>query len=171
MLPFIGLGGMAERYALSATVFLSIAVGVFIEKRMFKGRGIFVAITLLLLAFGFNYTELRRVIGDWHTASNISERTILTLKANYFPLQNSHTFVFVNMPIRFGRAWIFPTGLEDALWHMFKFNPYAYLVYTAPTVKDGFAIKSPIGAPDVLLFDEQFVLNKARQETKVIEVE
>lgn len=171
LVPFLGLGGMAERYALNATVFLIIAVSMFLEKSVHKPRVVFIGLILLYGVLAGNYAQLQRVIGDWQKATSISERTILTLKANYFPLQNNHTFVFVNMPTRYGRAWIFPVGLEDALWHMFKFNPYAYLVYTAPTVKDGFSVKSPLGAPDVFLFDENFVLNKARQELKVIEVE
>lgn len=169
LVPFVGLGGLAERYALTASVCIAIALGVCIEKHAYNKRIVLVSVLLVVLTIGWNYRELMRVTRDWKTATDISERTILTLKANYFPLQNTHTFVFVNMPIRYGRAWIFPTGLGDALWHMFKFNPYPYLVYTAPTVKDGFAVKSPLGGPDVLLFDEHFVLNKAHQEVKVIE--
>ncbi|MEK7060662.1 MAG: hypothetical protein AAB937_00315 [Patescibacteria group bacterium] len=171
LLPFLGLGGMAERYALSATVFMTIVAGMLFERYLKNSRIFFIGLVVFVMVFILNYTDLQRVIGDWKKAATISERTMLTLKANYFPLQSTHTFVFVNMPTRYGRAWIFSVGLEDALWHMFKFNPYAYLVFTAPTVKDGFAVKSPLGAPDVLLFDELYALNKARQEIKIIEVE
>lgn len=171
LFPFLGLGGMAERYALNASILLIVSVSIFFDRVIRTPRAFIIGWILFLGVLVGNNVYLQRVIGDWQKASDITERTILTLKANYFPLQNTHTFVFVNMPTHLGRAWIFSNGMEDALWHMFKFNPYAYLVFTAPTVKDGFAVKSPLGPPDVFLFDEAYVLNKAHQEIKVIEVE
>ena len=78
-------------------------------------------------------------------------------------------FVFVNSPIRFGRAWIFPTGLNDAMWHMFKFNSYAYSVHEAKSIEEGFALKDPIGSPMVLIFDTEYHLQKAIHTTKTVE--
>jgi hypothetical protein len=95
---------------------------------------------------------------------------MLSLKHTFFPLQDKQAFAFVNTPIRYGRAWIFPTGLNDAMWHMFKFNPYPYLVYSASSVEEAFKLTTPLGTPAVLLF-EDMTLKVAQHTTKVIEVD
>jgi len=172
LLPYLGLGGVAERYALLSTVFLILAVGEFgnavWESRRTKGY-LWVGIVFLLMIV--NVRELSRVIGDWERASNISETTMLTLKHNFFPLQDKQAFVFVHTPIRHGRAWIFPTGLTDAMWHMFKFNAFPYTIHEARSIEEGFAIQDPLGTPVVLLFDDAMHLEKAVRTTQTIEVD
>lgn len=173
MIPFLGLGGITERYALVPSAFLIIALGQLWETALGSARarwvkpGIALLVAVLIV---WNYMELGRVSGDWKKASSVSETTILALKANYFPLQDKQAFVFVNTPIRYGRAWIFPTGLDDALWHMFKFNAHPYKIYIANTTEDAFKITSPIGTPVVLVFDG-FTLKVAKREVKIIEVD
>lgn len=170
--PFIGLGGLAERYGLAASVLGAVALGL-LAQQIFAKRG-WIARTIVVAVFFavmvWNVGELQRVTGDWEHASHITETAVLSLKTNYFPLKDKQAFVFVNTPIRYGRAWVFPTGLNDALWHMFKFNAYPYRVYTADSVKDAFTITSPLGVPDVLVFDKNGVLSKAHKEVKTIEV-
>lgn len=170
--PFAGLGITAERYGLLASVFVVIALGMFLEKLFAAGRGIgrFVAILAVIGLMAWNAAELTRVMGDWQKASDISETTMLSIKHNFFPLKDKQAFAFVDTPIRYGRAWIFSTGLTDAMWHMFKFNPYPYLVYTAPTIEEAFAIQTPLGTPAVLLFEDR-VLKVVQHTTKVIEVD
>lgn len=41
-------------------------------------------------------------------------------------------FHFVNVPIRYGEAWLFPVGISDALWFIFR-NPQ-HRVFTWPTI-------------------------------------
>lgn len=172
LVPYVGLGITAERYGLLASVFVVIALGVLLEKLFDKGSPIvkFVAVSVVIGLIVINAVELTRVMKDWQKASDISQTTMLSIKHNFFPLKDKQAFAFVNTPIRYGRAWIFSTGLTDAMWHMFKFNPYPYLVYTAPTIEDAFKIKTPIGTPAVLLFDDM-VLKVVLQTTKVIEVD
>lgn len=170
MIPFLGLGGMTERYALVPSAFLILALGETLEILWStKGKrilAILAVVIVLMLAF-WNYSDLMRVKDDWKKASKVSETTILALKANFFPLQNTQAFVFVNTPIRYGRAWIFPTGLTDGMWHMFKFNNFAYSIYSAQTVKEAFEIKSPQGTPFILEFDD-FVLKRVVREIKTV---
>ncbi len=170
MIPFLGLGGMTERYTLVPSALLAMAIGESLEilwstqgKRLF---GVVSVVIVLALSI-WNYSDLMRVKDDWRKASSVSETTILALKANFFPLQNTQAFVFVNTPIRYGRAWIFPTGLTDGMWHMFKFNNFAYSIYAAPNVKDAFAITSPQGVPFILEFDD-FVLKRVIREIKTV---
>ena len=170
MIPFLGLGGMTERYALVPSALLMMAVGEALEILWTtKGKRVLamVSIFFLFVISFWNYSDLMRVKNDWKKASKVSETTILALKANYFPLQNTQAFVFVNTPIRFGRAWIFPTGLTDSMWHMFKFNNFAYSIYTASSVKDAFTITSAQGIPFILEFDD-FVLKRVVREIKTV---
>ena len=170
--PFVGLGTAAERYGLLASAFVVMAVGEWAEIIWQKHERTvrFALIVAFALLIAWNARELTRVLGDWQKASDVSQTTILSLKHSFFPLQDKQAFAFVNTPIRYGRAWIFPTGLNDAMWHMFKFNPYPYLVYSAPSVEEAFNITTPLGTPAVLLF-EDMVLKVAKHTTKVIEVD
>lgn len=170
-LPFLGLGGMAERYALVPSVFLIMAVAVAVDAFWKQDRSILKLGTVAVLALlvVWNIAELGFVMNDWQKASDVSETTILSLKANFFPLQNTQSFVFVNTPIRYGRAWIFPTGLRDAMWQMFKFNSYSWIVNTAPDVKSAFAVHTQQGEPIVLVFDKNMKLTRAAHIIQTIE--
>lgn len=173
MIPYLGLGGITERYALIPSMFLIIAMAQTLEELLQSTKSRIAAYALvvtILILLVWNYKELSRVSGDWKKASGVSETAVLALKANFFPLQNTQAFVFVNTPIRYGRAWIFPTGLHDALWHMFKFNNFAYSVYSATSVPEALKVKSPQGTPYILEFD-RYVLKRVVREVKTIEVE
>lgn len=167
--PFLGLGNMAERYALAASFVLFLAIGVWTEAVWKKGLSARSALVVILsVCFVWNLYELSRVTHDWEVSSRIVEETVLGIKSSYFPLQDKQAFVFVNTPIRYGRAWIFPTGLNDALWHMFKFNPYPYRIYTSDTLKNAFTVTSPLGTPDVLMFDKNGILSRAHKEVQTV---
>jgi hypothetical protein len=171
LLPFIGLGGMSERYALTPSFFLVIALASVcrvVWQSHSMGKKLAVVILIILL-MAWNIRALSAVIRDWQKASDVAQSTMLTLKANYFPLQDKQAFAFVNTPIKYGRAWIFPTGLTDAMWHMFKFNAYQWTVQTAPTVEDAFKIHTPIGDPVVLYFDSDMKLLQSQKTVKTIE--
>lgn len=172
LVPFIGLGGLAERYGMAASLMLCVILALLMEMywNNVSSKVRIVMLTVLIVCMVWNVSELTRVIGDWVNASTITETSVLTLKTAYFPLQNTRAFVFVDTPIRRGRAWVFPTGLDDALWHMFKFNPYRYRVFTAPTVKEAFLIPTAPDVPEVLVFDKNGVLTKAHKEVQTIEV-
>ena len=173
MIPFLGLGGLTERYALvpSALMMMALATGLeTLWQTRVKKRIAQTVVIIIISLMVWNYVELMRVSGDWKKASSVSETAILAMKANFFPLQNTQAFVFVNTPIRYGRAWIFPTGLTDALWHMFKFNTFAYSIYKVPTIKEAFTLTSPQGIPYILQFDH-FVLKRVTREVKTVEVE
>lgn len=129
LLPYLGLGATSERYALVASGIVCLGLGVLAEALLAR-KPAFVTAALLSMAvvilIGWNVSESRRVGEDWQKASDVSRDTLLAVKTGYFPLTYPMSFRFYNTPIRYGRAWIFPTGLNDALWHMFKFNQFPY---------------------------------------------
>jgi hypothetical protein len=158
---YIGLGGMAERYVFVASALWMIALvhaaDIVCSTRSMKRNALIVAIALGLIAW--NMWETKRLQEDWQQASSVTERTILTIKKQYFPLDNYKAFVMVNMPTRIGRAWIFPTGFEDALWHMFRLNDHGYAVYRATTVAEALQMELPVRpgrvSHEVLVFEQE----------------
>jgi hypothetical protein len=127
---FAGLGGSAERYALFASGFFIIAFVTFVDTWMKRGMHVFVRIFLVILATDFlvwNIMEMARIGSDWEKAYSVSRQTLLTMKKEFFPLNTKGTFIFVNTPIRYGRAWIFPTGMDDAMWHLFRGSDYTVI--------------------------------------------
>ncbi len=91
------------------------------------------------------------------------------LKKAYFPINYARTFIFINTPIRYGRAWIFPTGLEDALWHMFRQASYNTAQVATPEQAWKFPVKSGY-SPEYLIF-ENFKLKKSLREIETFEEE
>lgn len=172
---YLGLGGVAERYMFVASGFWVIGLSVGINgllkseiQRVWKVAAIGVFLCLIV----WNMKETSRLQGDWQRASSVTQRTILTIKRQYFPLDNEKAFVMVNMPLRIGRAWIFPTGFDDALWHMFRMNEYGYKVYSAPTIEDAFDL--PVGrvTHEVMIFEgDNYDLKRVTKEVTTIPVE
>ncbi len=138
---YAGLGGMAERYAFIPSGFLCIALGIVVE-RIWEKETLHVKVIALMIIVSviyWNYRESFRLKDDWAVASRVSQQSILQLRKEYFPLSNHRGFIFVNTPIRYGRAWIFPTGLGDALWHVFRLNPFTFTTISVSSAKEAFS--------------------------------
>jgi hypothetical protein len=164
---------MAERNAFIASGFL-VLTGATVADRIWRASG-YVTLRFLMLAaiavlIIWNATEVKRVGTDWSKASEISNTTLLALRRRFFPLFEPKSFIFVNVPIRYGRAWIYPTGLTDALWHVFVLNAYPHTVTKAESIAAGYAIPVPVGiAREVLVF-EDYKVKSALIEYQTIEV-
>ena len=154
LLPFLGLGGMAERYALLPSALLVLGAGAmtdaFFKDKPTPGRFLVLAVLFVGL-FVWNVREINRIANDWEIANSVSEQALLEVKSEFFPLTESKTFIFVDTPIRYGRAWIFPAGLPDALWHLFRDAPFA--VVQVSTVEQAFAYPTGDSVPVVLRFE------------------
>lgn len=129
LLPFLGLGNIAIRYAylpsfgliLLFTVALQI---LFVRVKKINKTGAFVIILAVVGTIAaWNVTELARVNKDWKRAGEITQNLLVGFN-DYFPrakaTPQNPVFYFVDVPIRTGEAWIFPVGLDDALWFTFQ---------------------------------------------------
>ena len=165
---YLPLGGMAERYVFIASVFFVIGIGVAVERLWRTGASKILVAVFIVVSIVWNVRETKRVSGDWAKASSITEKTLLAIRKSYFPLQGPTTFVFVNVPIRYGRAWIFPVGLPDALWHMFRNQTSVIL---SPNVEEAFAIKGKKPGTWEILSFENYTIKKIEKETQVVPVQ
>jgi hypothetical protein len=151
---YLGLGNAAERYAFIPSIFFCIALGILFSSVWNAKKNTVMRIFLVALVIGicsWNIREVKRLEGDWQKASDVSQSALLAIKAEAYPPKDDLTFFFINPPIRYGRAWIFPTGLQDALWHMFRENLYA--VNVTPTIKAAYDYPNYKGTRYVYVFD------------------
>lgn len=167
--PYAGLGNMSERYATIPFFFLTIAiaewVNTYLEKRIsWMAYGI--TVILYCSVIWMNLVSISKVAYDWERASYISENSLLMIKNEAFPLKRPTTFIFVNTPIRYGRAWIFPTGLGDAIWHMFRQGPYTTVQLA--TTEQAYAYPLLLGERDVYIFDD-YLLKRIMHEVKEVQ--
>lgn len=173
LLPYLGLGGMAERYALISSGFFIIACSLvtdaYLKRTKYISTKILILVTVFLLIV-LNIHELKRIEKDWQKANEISKTALLKIKEVYFPLTAERYFIFVNVPIKIGRAWVFNIGLKDALWHIFRFGQYGYDTAQVSTSKDAFEFSVPRGTPEPLIF-EDYILKKAVKQIERIEIE
>ncbi len=161
---YIGLGGNAERYVLTASGLFIISIVTFFDILLKRTTILFVRVVLLVIAIIFiiwNVMEASHVGSDWEKAYSVSRQTLLTLRKEFFPLTMKTTFVFVNTPIRYGRAWIFPTGMDDAMWHLFRGSDYH--VVKGKDIPSSVEYKVQGGALYVLNFDNYKILRMTKE--------
>lgn len=173
LLPYLGLGAMSERYALVATGILIIGLALAFERwwatpRSLKATAI--AILAVCVLIGWNVRESMRLAGDWKKASDVSQEALLAIKTNFFPLTSPMSFRFYNTPIRYGRAWIFSTGMYDPLWHMFKFNGFPYETIAVATQAEAFDYQVPPGWSWAALGFEDYKLKRLVRQVETVEV-
>lgn len=164
LLPFLGLGAASERYALLPSVFLLVWIGVLVEKAAAYARFrlLYVLSVIGMVIVGvWNYTEINRLLLEWKFSGSVTEQTLRSIRTGFFPATTPPSFVFINTPIRYGRAWIFPTGLEDALWHMYRQTPFT--VTQVQSLDQAFAYPHLQGTDKIIL---QFTDYKLQQIVK-----
>lgn len=126
LLPFLGLGNLAERYVYLAHagffILLAMFLTWFFEK--LKKAELKLAILTFFLAVGslvvFYGIEIKKAQQEWYQAGETANKTLLALSTNYRQFPLGTTLYFVNLPIRQGRAWVFSVGLEDGLWFVYQ---------------------------------------------------
>jgi hypothetical protein len=164
-LPFAGLGGVSDRYSIFPAVFLFISFGLVLKSFMtirFPLASKVIVVFLIVIVAGWNYRELNRVMKDWEYAGHVTEQTLQIIRAQYFPPKTVYTFVFVDTPIKYGRAWIFPTGLPDALWHMFRASPF--YVTQVNSIEAAFSYPHPKDTSKIILQFEDGTLRQVVKE-------
>lgn len=130
LLPFLGLGNIAPRYNYLASFGVIIMLIALLRsayarlsKRSKETAIAVIFITIALFAF-YHVRELQRIQHDWKKAGEITNNTLVSLSYAYRNTNeatpSAKTFFFVNKPIRYGEAWVFPVGLNDALWFSFQ---------------------------------------------------
>ena len=144
LLPFIGLGNMTSRYSYLSSVAVALLLVYLLKKTYLfllgNGRAIAVLIVIIISStFGlFQLIQHQQMQSDWYDAGEATRKFVVAMDRAYEDYWKSEPmeFHFVNVPIRVGEAWVFPVGLPDALWLVFR-NPNIR-VFSWPTVVAAF---------------------------------
>jgi hypothetical protein len=132
LLPFLGLGNIASRYSYLASFGLVI-VFVLLLRRVYlyllsNGKEIALSVVALLVILYslFQIIQVQQSYSDWSGAGAKVKQFFISVDSSYsdFWSRIPVEFHFVNVPLKVGEAWVFPVGLNDAIWFAFK-NPQA----------------------------------------------
>lgn len=174
LLPFLGLGNISARYSYLASVGMAFLFVFFMQKLYIHllGNGRYIAIaTVAVLTSVFcllQITQLRQIHNDWYEAGVKSKRFILAIDGVYLNEWATEPVElhFVNVPIRFGEAWIFPVGIPDALWVVFR-NPNLK-VYSWPTLEQALgAVAYESKTQKVFVFDQEGNISEVKKTQSV----
>lgn len=171
LIPFLGLGNISIRYSYVAAPGFAMLIGYILYKiynlLITKSKhAILFFVLLFTLIISYNIVRLKEASNDWTKAGEIAQNAIISLKLEFFPLYEEANFFFTNVPIRHGIAWVFPVGLEDAIWHTFR-NPEIY-AHTVNSVGEAYKLSPGLKKAYIFLFRN----NKLeRVSTETIEFE
>lgn len=129
LLPFLGLGTITSRYSYLSSIGLVILLVFFIKKLyeyfILSNEKHIAALIVAIIVIIFSANQIfqsQKIHTDWKAAGDIAKTSIVSLEGMYEREWKSDPlkFYFVNVPIRFGEAWVFPVGLSDAVWLLFR---------------------------------------------------
>ncbi len=160
LLPFLGLGNISSRYSYLSSfgiVLLLIVLAKYAYSYLISnGKNIAIASVVLIgIVFSsIHLFQLQKMHGDWLTAGERSKRFLVSLNQIYSDdvRKKSMQFYFVDVPIKYGEAWIFPVGLEDALW--FTFRNDNLTVATRDSLEQALKFASDSSSARVFQFDK-----------------
>ncbi len=128
LLPFLGLGNMSSRYGYVAAIGVMFMLVVFLKNLytflLGNGRAIaLLGITITVSSFSlFQLIQQQQLHSDWYEAGEKTKRFINSIAAYYEDEWTTQPIEIhlVNVPIRMGEAWVFPVGIDDALFLIFR---------------------------------------------------
>jgi hypothetical protein len=140
LLPFLGLGDITSRYSylssIGAVIILVLAFKKIYQHLLTNGREIaFGVVTVLVLIYSLlQIIQVQQSYFDWAGAGVKVQNFFVSLDSVYLDYwsQQPMQFHFVNVPTKSGQAWVFPTGLNDAVWFAFK-NPNGQVIINSDT--------------------------------------
>ncbi len=174
LLPFLGLGNIASRYNYLASFGLVI-VFVFLIRKLYihlqdYGRDIsFIATsTLILVFFLFHIIQVQQIHFDWTGAGEKTKKFFISIDALYsdYWLKEPVVLHFVDVPIKYGQAWVFPVGLADALW--FTFENKNLKVYIHPSIKEALEQGGTSALNPIFRFNDDGSLEQVFRPTKTV---
>jgi len=168
LLPFIALGNIASRYSYLASIGIVIIM-VFILGKLLRilmryGAGIAYGGMLVLLSIFtlFHIIQIQQLHGDWKTAGDKVEQFLISMDSLYRDSWASAEteLHFVNVPIKHNDAWVFPVGVEDALWLTFQNDDLK--VVNHQSIDDAVDLVGLFPHKSILVFEENGHIEEIR---------
>lgn len=153
--PFLGLGNIAERYVHTAQLGYFVLLALLINRLYcyLRKKNTLLALALSsLIVFGlgkFYLGQMHMAKEEWRQAGEITNKTLLTISSNYQEFARAKIF-FVNLPIRYGRAWVFPVGIEDGLWLTYRTTDMT--IKRVSSFEEALTLGSKVSDPHIFIF-------------------
>jgi hypothetical protein len=142
LIPFLGLGNITERYSYLASVGFVILAVVILSRilELVKNRNyrIILLAVIVFIVGGWYVYQNNLENANWQEAGRVTYRTLGYMRLYHDGNHPNSGFYFVNPPIRIGQAWIFPVGLADGIWFIYRDTSIG--VYELGALKDGQAV-------------------------------
>lgn len=173
LLPFLGLGNISSRYNYLASFGLVI-VFVFLIRKLYiylKSYGKDISLTLsailILVFFLFHIIQVQQIHFDWAGAGEKTKSFFTSIDALYSDNWSKEPVElhFVDVPIKYGQAWVFPVGLSDALW--FAFENKNLKIYTHPNTKEALDVAGTTALNPIFKFNENGSLEPVYRPKKI----
>lgn len=132
LLPYVALGNIAPRYIYLASS--GFVISFILLLRLVKNRFIFLSIVtaIIIIFYQMVFTEN----SQWEKAGEITRNMLIDFRLDYGGLTPATNIYFVNPPMKQENAWVFPVGLPDSLWFIYRESmPKIYQVNTINDAK------------------------------------
>ncbi len=124
LVPFLGLGNISERYGYLASIGFAILLVLILKQLVSlvkkENYKTYALIAFTLIIGSWYYYQINLESAEWKEAGRITNRTLGYLRLYYDGSHPNASFYFVNPPIRKANAWIFPVGLSDGIWFIYR---------------------------------------------------
>ncbi|HVF69498.1 MAG TPA: O-antigen ligase family protein [Xanthomonadales bacterium] len=149
LLPFLGLGNIAPRYlylgsfgfCFSLVVGLSAISKLIVGKRRIDSKWVVVVIVLgLSVWYQLENIEQGK---KWKKAGEITADTLAYLRVEHENIKATDSTYFVNVPVKHDGIWVFPVGLNDGMWFIYRDRtPHVYQVNSVDDAKKAVTTRS-----------------------------
>jgi len=160
LLPFLGLGNLAERYVYAAHwgffLILALLADKWLEKTWRRKARLKTSL-LILLVIGlsiFYLGETEKAKASWYYAGETVNHLLLTLATNYSDFSPNTHLYFVDLPIRRERAWVLPVGLKDGLWLIYRDESLVVDQFRLDQIGEVFEMAKKQSQSHVFLFED-----------------
>jgi hypothetical protein len=134
LLPYLPLGNIAPRYLYLASAGLCISL--VLSLSFIKKYSLIIFLSFIFIITAIYYQDLQKENNNWHKAGDISQNMLINFRDNYRTLKSDSNIYIVNPPMKLNNTWVFPVGISDSLWFVYReSSPAIYQVQSIEEAK------------------------------------
>lgn len=167
LLPYLPLGNIAPRYLYLASfgyilAFILVLHSLFTSIIRTPKYSIGLLLIVMFLLSNVYYMINQEEQSKWKHAGIVTHNTLFFFRRNYPALDTNSSLYFVNTPVQINGVWVFPVGLNDGLWLIYRDKlPHIMQVNSVEAATDAM---NNDATPDTYIF--QFDQNGSISEIK-----
>jgi hypothetical protein len=128
LIPFLGLGNIANRYGYMASIgvviMLVVCVHRLYEFMQVNGEDIarYSLVVIASMFLLFQLVQRNKMLDNWQESGEKVRRSVIYMNAGYTDAWSTLPMEFhiVNLPIKNGYSWMYPVGFPDMMWFITK---------------------------------------------------